>query len=180
MEQVAPDAGVSLVFRPPCAEDGPAVSALIGDCPPLDVNSAYCNLLQCAHFAETCVVAECAGTLLGWISAYRPPDAPNQLFVWQVAVHGAARGKGLGGRMLDELVARRSADGITALTTTITESNAASWALFGSFARRRGAPIARRPMFDRDAHFAGAHETEHLVTIDLLAGDSRPLVQEKA
>lgn len=179
MKRVAHDAGVSLVFRAPRAEDGPAVSTLIGDCPPLDANSAYCNLLQCAHFADTCVVAECAGTLLGWISAYRPPGAANEIFIWQVAVRGTARGTGLGGRMLDELVARRSADGVTALTATITESNAASWALFGSFARRHGAPIVRRPMFDRDAHFAGAHETEHLVTIDLLAGDSRPFAQEK-
>jgi L-2,4-diaminobutyric acid acetyltransferase len=159
-------------------EDGAAVSALIRDCPPLDTNSAYCNLLQCTHFADTCVVAELAGTLVGWISAYRPPEALNQLFIWQVAVCNTSRGTGLGGRMLDELIARHSASGVTSLTATITESNAASWALFGSFARRHGAHIAWRPLFDRDAHFAGAHETEHLVSIDLLPGDSRPFVQE--
>lgn len=163
----------------PRAEDGPAVSRLVGDCPPLDVNSAYCNLLQCTHFVDTCVVAENIdgwGGLAGWISAYRLPAAPDQLFVWQVAVHPSARGTGLGGRMLDALIARRSTR-VATLLTTITETNAASWAMFASFARRRGAEITRCPMFDRDAHFAGAHETEFLVSIPL-AGNSKPPVQE--
>ena len=42
-------------FRMPNAADGPAVSQLIASSPPLDTNSAYCNLLQCTDFAETCV-----------------------------------------------------------------------------------------------------------------------------
>ena len=87
-------------FRAPRPEDGPAVTRLVADCPPLDVNSPYCNLLQCDHFAETCVVAEAADGLAGWISAYRPPSAPEDIFVWQVAVRADARGQGLGGRML--------------------------------------------------------------------------------
>jgi L-2,4-diaminobutyric acid acetyltransferase len=161
-----------LVFRIPQAEDGPAISRLIEDCPPLDINSAYCNLLQCTHFADTCVVAERGGQIIGWISAYRPPATPEQIFVWQVSVHASTRGTGLGGRMLDVLISRPSADGVTRLTTTITEANTASWALFNSFARRRGVQIDRRPMFDRTVHFAGAHETEHLVSIGLLSGRS--------
>lgn len=161
-----------MVFRTPRAEDGAAVSALIADCPPLDFNSAYCNLLQCTHFAETCVVAEQGGAYAGWISGYRPPASPEQLFIWQVAVHREARGTGLGGRMLDYLIARHSAHGVDTLISTITEANVASWALFTSFARRHGAPLARRPIFDRDVHFAGAHETEHLVSIGPLTGNS--------
>jgi len=151
---------------------------LIAECPPLDTNSAYCNLLQCTHFAETCVVAERDGALAGWISGYRLPAAPDQLFVWQVAVHASARGTGLGGRMLDHLIARAAADPVREILTTITEANAASWALFTSFARRHGARLARRPMFDRDAHFAGAHETEHLVSIGPLAGNTLSSRQE--
>jgi len=141
------------------------------------VNSAYCNLLQCTHFAATSVVAEQDRKLAGWISGYRPPAAPEEFFIWQVAVHADARGTGLGGKMLDALIARPSAAGITTLTTTITESNAASWALFGSFARRHGASLTRRPYFERDAHFAGLHETEHLVSIGPIVGGS-PSKQE--
>lgn len=129
------------------------------------MNSDYCNLLQCTHFAETCVVAEDDSGPVGWISGYRPPSEPGTFFVWQVAVDPRARGTGLGGRMLMALLRRPANKGVTTLTTTITEANEASWALFGALARRLGAPIHRRPHFERATHFAGQHETEHLVSI---------------
>jgi len=162
-------AGDALAFRAPRPEDGPAVTALIERCPPLDTNSAYCNLLQCTHFAATCVVAERSGAIVGWISAYRPPTAPERLFVWQVAVDASARGIGLGGRMLDALIEQPAARGATAVVTTITADNDASWALFAGFARRHGAALAKAPLFDREAHFAGAHETEWQAVIGPLA-----------
>ena len=80
------------MLRPPTAEDASRVARLIASSPPLDVNSVYCNLLQC--------------------------------------------------------------------TTTITQDNAASWRLFEAFARRHGATLQRTPRFERERHFAGAHDTE--------------------
>jgi L-2,4-diaminobutyric acid acetyltransferase len=165
---------VGPILRRPRAEDGPAVTRLIAECPPLDANSAYCNLLQCTHFAATCILAEWDGDPAGWISAYRPPDAPHELFVWQVAVHEAARGQGLGGRMLDALIDRPACRDVTMLTTTVTEPNAASLAMFTAFARRHGAPIARHPLFERAVHFAGAHDTEYLVSIGPLPDRPQP------
>lgn len=150
----------SLTLRMPSAEDGPAVSRLIASSPPLDINSAYCNLLQCTDFRETCIVAERAGEVVGWISAYRPPAAPDRLFVWQVAVDAVARGEGLALKMLAALIARPAAAGASTLTTTITEDNQASWRLFEAFARRHDATLTRAPRFEQDAHFAGAHATE--------------------
>jgi L-2,4-diaminobutyric acid acetyltransferase len=144
----------------PLAEDGPQVTRLIASCPPLDPNSAYCNLLQCTDFRDTCIVAERDGELIGWISAYRPPAAPDRLFIWQVAVHSAARGEGLALRMLESLLARPAVAGATTLTTTITQDNSASWALFQAFARRHGATLTKAPRFEREAHFGGAHATE--------------------
>jgi diaminobutyrate acetyltransferase len=105
----------------PRSEDGPAITALIGNCPPLDSNSAYCNLLQCTHFAQTCVVAERDGEIVGWISAYRTPSGPTELFVWQVAVDASARGLGLGRRMLDNFMARPAVKDVDSLITTITD-----------------------------------------------------------
>src|SRR3546814_19269512 len=75
-----------LRFRRPIAADGPAITALIAACPPLDRNSRYCNLLQCEHFTDHCVIAEKAGRIVGWVSGYRPPSDPAAFFVWQVAV----------------------------------------------------------------------------------------------
>ncbi|TCU54857.1 diaminobutyrate acetyltransferase [Novosphingobium sp. PhB57] len=154
-----------LRLRCPTAEDGPAVTALIAASPPLDPNSAYCNLLQCSDFADTCVLAERDGQAVGWVSGYRPPSHPERLFVWQVAVAASARGEGLAGRMLDALLTRPAVRGATTLTTTITVDNAASWALFTAFARRHGAQLSKSPRFERDAHFAGAHDTEWQASI---------------
>lgn len=153
------------VLRSPTAEDGPAITALIAASPPLDPNSAYCNLLQCSDFAGTCVVAEHEGRVVGWISGYRPPSHPERFFVWQVAVDSSARGCGLGGHMLDWLIAQPAAQGATSLTTTITEDNPASWGLFTAFARRHGASLMKSERFTRDAHFAGAHDTEWQASI---------------
>lgn len=157
-----------LNMRSPVAEDGPAITALIAACPPLDPNSAYCNLLQCSDFADTCIVAEKDGRIVGWISGYRPPSHPERIFVWQVAVDSSARGIGLGGRMLDELLSRPAVRGATTLTTTITEENPASWGLFTAFARRHDAELTRSERFKRDAHFAGAHDTEWQASISPL------------
>jgi len=154
-----------LTLRMPEAEDAWQVTQLIAASPPLDVNSAYCNLLQCTDFRDTCVVAERSGKLLGWISAYRPPATPDRLFVWQVAIHAEARGQGLALRMLEALLDRPAAAGAKALTATITEDNRASWALFRACARHLGADMTSAPRFGRDAHFAGAHDTEWEVSI---------------
>lgn len=149
----------------PEAEDGPRVSRLIAASPPLDANSAYCTLLLCTDFRETCVLAESGDQLFGWISAYRPPAAPERLFIWQVAVASEARGLGLAQRMLDSLLERPAVAGASELTSTITEDNAPSWAAFRSFARRHGAALNQSPRFEREAHFAGAHATEWEVRI---------------
>lgn len=170
--------GIELTLRKPDALDGPAISALIARSPPLDTNSAYCNLVQCAHFADTCVVAEQRGRIVGWISGHRPSGAPDQLFIWQVAVDPTARGLGLAGRMLDTLLMRPAAKGARVLTTTITLENAASWALFGAFARRHGLGLTKAPLFERETHFAGAHDTEWLATIGPLPLNPKQSVKE--
>lgn len=152
-------------LRAPTIDDGPAVHALVRSCPPLDENSAYCNLLQCAHFADTCVVAVQDGAVVGWLSGYRPPEDPEAIFVWQVAVDPRARGLGLGGRMLGELLSRDACRGVRRLKTTITEGNRASWSLFGGLAERLGAPMTRAPWLLVSRHLPAGQATEHLVTV---------------
>jgi len=156
-----------ITFRKPSGEDGAAVWALIRACKPLDENSLYCNLIQCDHFRDTCIVAEMEGDIVGWISAYLVPTDPETLFVWQVAVSDKARGQGLGRRMLYQLLEREACAEVMRLKTTITPDNEASWGLFRSFANRLGARLEDEPHFTRDDHFEGKHETEHMVTITL-------------
>jgi len=152
-------------LRQPDAKDGPALEALIAACPPLDQNSLYSTLLLCTDFAQTCVVAEKDGCIMGWISGYVPPMEPDTFFVWQVAVHEDARGHALGRKMIEHLLCRPLAEKATQLRTTITPDNDASWALFRSVARHLGANLTDQPWFLRDAHFNNAHDTEHMLTI---------------
>ncbi len=171
--------GGGLEFSPPTADDGLAVHRLIADCPPLDQNSVYCNLLQCTHFAETCVAVKRGDDLVGWISAYRPPQEPDVLFVWQVAVGESARGLGLAGQMIAHILERPACRGVSRIKTTITADNAASWGLFKGIARRLSAALSDAPWFLQNQHFPPGHDTEHLVTIgpferDSLTISSRP------
>src|SRR5699024_6622856 len=83
------------VLRQPTRHDGYAIQQLISQCPPLDLNSVYTYLLLGEHFTRTCVVAEAAEGIDGFISAYVHPQQSDTLFVWQVAVHERARGLGL-------------------------------------------------------------------------------------
>lgn len=153
-------------LRKPDATDGAAIWELVKECKPLDENSMYCNLVQADHFRDTCVVAELDGDVVGWISGHMIPDQ-NALFVWQVAVSEKARGLGLGKKMLLDLIERDVCDDATLLQTTITRDNAASWALFRSFARHIGGNLTDEPHFTRDLHFEGRHATEHMVSITL-------------
>lgn len=155
------------LLRPPTTRDGPAIWDLVAACPPLEQNSLYCNVLQCTHFADTCRIAEEEGEAVGWVSGYTPPEDPATLFIWQVAVSPKMRGRGVGKTLLKAVCADNP--GVKRIQTTITSDNAASWALFEAFAEEAGAPLARKPYFGCETHFAGRHATEHIVTIGPLA-----------
>jgi L-2,4-diaminobutyric acid acetyltransferase len=162
----------AISLRKPTAEDGSDIWQLVRDCAPLDENSMYCNLIQADHFADTCVVAELDGQIVGWVSGHMIPGE-DTFFVWQVAVSASARGMGLGRKMLTHLVERPECRSARQLKTTITKSNAASWALFRGFARSRGGDLTDAPHFERERHFDGAAATEHMVTITLPRAQTR-------
>lgn len=165
----SPDRLASL--REPVSTDGARVHQLIAECPPLDTNSLYCNLLQCTHFRHSSVVAEIDNTLVGAISGYLVPERPDTVFVWQVAVGNAARGQGLALRMLDHIVDRSICRSVRFLETTITEDNTASWGLFRKFASKRKAELTHEIGFAGDTHFGGRHDTEIRVRIGPLASN---------
>lgn len=155
----------SVTFRPPTKADGAAVHKLIDACKPLDLNSTYTYLLLCTHFAQTCVLAELDGEIVGFVSAYRKPEDETVLFVWQVAVGAAARGRGVAKRMLSEALERPSCEGVRYIETTIGPSNRASWALFESFAAQRGAACKRESIFQAEDFGEQEHEEEVLLRI---------------
>lgn len=154
-----------LELRAPLPSDGHQLNQLVAASPPLDSNSVYCNLLQCLHFADTSVAAVLDGRLVGFISAYCPPNEPETLFVWQVVVAKPMRGSGLAKRMLHWLIEQPGTEQALGLATTITPDNRASWALFESFAQDCDALPVKSVLFQRDRHFAGQHDDEYLLRI---------------
>lgn len=160
----------AILLRAPTADDAARLHRLVAECPPLDPNSLYCNLLHCTHFSGTSVAAvrqDSQGQehLVGFISGYIPPGQPDTLFVWQVAVAEEARGQRLAARMLDSILERPVCAAARYVDTTITPGNQASWGLFESWARHRGAPTTSKVHFERERHFHGRHDDEHLMRI---------------
>jgi L-2,4-diaminobutyric acid acetyltransferase len=171
MTPIKPARRANVRLRKPTVEDGADVWALISTCKPLDENSMYFNLIQCDHFADTCILAEREGQIVGWISGHIPPEKPDTLFVWQVAVSPEARGLGLAGRMLRTLFDRPELADVARIETTITRDNKPSWGLFRAFAKKRGGTLTHAPHYKRGTHFDGNHATEYLVEIDFTAAN---------
>lgn len=164
-DTASPAEAQDVILRVPNAEDGPALFDLIAACPPLDQNSRYCNLLQVSHFAETAVVAELDGEVVGSITGYLKPSDPETLFIWQVAVHEKARGRRLATRMMEAIVDREFCRDVRFMETTIEPENKASWRAFEKFAEARGAQSSQSLLFSRERHFAGTHNDEVLLRI---------------
>jgi L-2,4-diaminobutyric acid acetyltransferase len=156
-------------LRRPRLTDGVAVHRLILRCSPVDEESRYCNLLRCTHFADTCVVAERDGEIVGFVSAYVEPSQPDTLFVWRVVVAPEHRGQGLTAAMLGALLARETCRDITHLETSITPKNQTSWRSFHSAARQWGAKVFAQPWLDRERDFEGERESEFLLRIGPIA-----------
>ncbi len=153
-------------LRPLQQSDGAALYGLIAACPPLDLNSIYAYLLQCLHHSQTSVVAEIDGKLVGAITAYIPPQQPDTLFVWQVAVASEQRGQGLGRRMLQHLLTECIGQrNLSWMETTISPSNIASNKLFTNFALQHDAGCSITTLFAADDFGESGHEEERLYKI---------------
>ncbi|MGH3661383.1 MAG: diaminobutyrate acetyltransferase [Micromonosporaceae bacterium] len=129
------------VFESPNPSDGADLWRLARDSKTLDLNSPYTYLLCASHFADTSVVARVDGRTAGFVFGYLRPDSPDTVFVWQVAVDDAYRGRRLGVGMLQALADRLQPLGCRYLECSVTPDNTASTALFGAFARSRKAPM---------------------------------------
>ena len=154
-----------ITFRKPKARDGLAIWKIIQSCPPLDTNSKYCNVLQCDLFSDTSVLACMDGKPIGWLSAFREPKDDNALFVWQVAVLPASRGKAVGAQLLRHLFFNERLQTISRLRTTITRENHASRAMFLQFSDNYGGHAYETECYDERLHFDGSHQSEYLLTI---------------
>ena len=152
------------MIRAPRVADGASMWRIAVDSQVLDANSSYAYLLWCHDFSATSVVAEIDSEIAGFVTGYVRPGSPDTLFIWQVAVDHAYRGRGVGVAMLDGLVEEVAEQGVSVLETTVSPDNEASLAMFGSLARRRGAEMIRQKLFE-PKDFPDGHESEDLYRI---------------
>jgi L-2,4-diaminobutyric acid acetyltransferase len=146
----------------PGRSDGGSLHTLARLAGGLDVNSPYSYHLWCRDFARTSTVAWAGAEPVGFVTGFRRPEAPDRLFVWQVAVHPDWRGHHIGTAMLHDLVDREEPPRF--VEATVTPSNTASRRMFEGFAAQHGAPVVDRPFLAAD-QFPDAHESEILLEI---------------
>ncbi|WP_308166712.1 diaminobutyrate acetyltransferase [Nocardia albiluteola] len=170
--------GGAVDIRAPRIGDGAPMWRLAVDSQVLDANSSYAYLLWCRDFRSTSVVAEIDGAIVGFVTGYLRPEAPDVLFIWQVAVDHAFRGRGIGVKMLDRLVYDVAGHGISVLETTVSPDNEASLAMFASLARRHGAELTRETLFTPE-DFPDGHESEDLYRISPLRNGGGNTTEER-
>nr|WP_280265262.1 diaminobutyrate acetyltransferase [Nocardia wallacei] len=162
-----------VVIRTPQVSDGATMWQIAVDSQVLDANTSYAYLLWCRDFAATSVVAEIGSEIAGFVTGFLRPEAPETVFVWQVAVDHAFRGRGIGVAMLEGLVDNVAGQGVSTLETTVSPDNAASLAMFAALARRRGAELTRESLFTPE-DFPDGHESEDLYRIAPLHSVAHP------
>lgn len=147
-------------FCKPDKEDGADVWKLIKHTGVLDLNSSYSYLMWCEIFSETSIVAKREGKVVGFISGFIQPDSPDTLFIWQVAVNESERGKGLGTKMLFQLLGRNFCEEVKYLEATVSPSNAPSKYLFNGLAKKLNTDCSVSDYFSSTDFPQKGHEDE--------------------
>jgi L-2,4-diaminobutyric acid acetyltransferase len=157
-----------VLLRRPLPSDGSRIKELVAACRELDVNSAYCYLLLCTHFSDTCIVAECGSDVVGCVLGYLEPENPDVFFCWQIAVTQSMRRTRLATTMLTSLLSTLSNHGVQSLEATVTPANNRSKHFFERMAAELGTSVSTTILFS-DTHFRPeTHDTEWLIRISPL------------
>jgi L-2,4-diaminobutyric acid acetyltransferase len=158
-------AQVTLQFRAASVADGAGLWELARQTG-LDLNSPYSYLMLGKFFGQTCLVAEEDGRIVGFVSAFRPPQESETIFVWQIGVADSQRGKGVGSALLRELLECEGCRGVRYLAATVTATNLPSQRLFRGVARNLGTSCEVTDCFLEHLFPAGSgHEAERLFRI---------------
>lgn len=154
-----------IILRRPTVDDGAGMWKVVDSAGVLDPNSSYLYLLLARDFADVCVVAECDGEIVGFVTGYRPPTRPDSVFLWQVGMRPDMQGRGLGKRLVAAFLKTAGSRGATLLETTVTRSNEASRALFRGIARDLDTECRVTPCFSAAQFPEPGHEDEELYEI---------------
>lgn len=122
-------------IRRPRAEEGSAIWNLVRRSESVGPDARHVLPLLVLNFADTCVVAEVEGALVGFAGGYRTPTPPECLLVWQIDVDPALRQQGLGNALLHALIRCPGCAGVEYLEAAVSSANVATRRLLEGFAR---------------------------------------------
>ncbi|MFC7063104.1 diaminobutyrate acetyltransferase [Halobacillus seohaensis] len=154
----------TLTFEKPTVEDGSAMWELV-DNSTLDQNSPYKYIMMCEFFSETCIVAKQEDQLVGFVTAFIPPEKSDVLFIWQVGTDTSQQGKGVASRLLNELLTREGCEDVHYVEATVTPSNKASQSLFKRLARDHNTNCEVSECFSEELFPGDNHEEEETYRI---------------
>ncbi len=147
-------------------DDGKKIWELVKKTGGLDLNSAYCYLLLCDHFKDTCLVVESEDkNICAFVSAYFLPNDVNTLFIWQIGIDKAFRKRGLGKKLLLDLLSQPICANITQIIATVSPSNQASLNLFRSLANHLNTSFKSEHYYSSNFFPGAKHEQEDLITV---------------
>lgn len=153
----------SIGIKTPTKDDAKSIYNLVKNSQTLDLNSQYLYLLLCTHFSSSCRIATHKDEIIGFCSSYALPQDPSTLFVWQVVVSPAFKGRGIAKEMIKSVVEVIKPKHISA---TIAPSIVASRKLFKKLADEYQSELTVSEFFSSQ-NFSSSHEEELLYTIDL-------------
>lgn len=140
----------------PEKEHGSRVYELIKETGGLDLNSKYYYYIMCDFYAKTSAIAFEGDKVVGYLSALVPPEEPNVLFAWQVAVHPDAQGKGVSKKLLNFAIDNNPE--LKVIKTTIGPDNMASQGLFKSVTKKHNASMSQEIYLSKEE--LGDHDPE--------------------
>lgn len=119
-------------------QDIPQVKALLTEGAPFVTSyAAYLYWMLGAYFPSTCLVAEEDGRICGYIGAL-PSAEKEMVFIWQIAVAKAIRGRGVAKSLLCSVLQRARGMGFSKIEIAISEENTACIRLLQSAAAEIG------------------------------------------
>lgn len=155
-----------LVIRHPEIDDARPIHSLIEETNGLDDNSCYMYALWCRDFASTSAVAIEEGELVGVLTGYMRPDAPNTFFAWQTAVSPASKNRSVALAMYEFVLSQAIGSRALFVEMSIDNANRGIRLLLSQLARRYNATHSTKPLFSM-ADLGNDHypETLHILTL---------------
>jgi len=159
------------LMRQPRKKDAAEIHAMLQPYKPyVGTSPLYTYLLICEHFRKTSIVVENNDQeIVGFISAYNPPETPGTLFLWEIAVKEGYHGNNLYIRMVKSLYKRLKPQYIEA---TVNPSNTSSIKRLKKLAHMFKCEYTTQPLFPSKYFGEHSHEDEILYSIGLISTDT--------